>query len=309
MKKLSILFLLIPGLASAQQASFIDQYQWEIIIGLMILVGVVTVLALVVAWAGLSAIVKERRKEQGLETEAVLIKAQEGEEHVGFWGRFWNRFNSAVPVAMEQNVETSHEYDGIRELDNRLPPWWLYGFYFTIAFGIVYLLRYEVLGTGMSQHEEYVAKMKEADAEVQAYLASIQSEEGEIVIELLTDETALAAGQNTFKVNCAQCHASDGGGLQALGPNLTDKYWKNGGDFESIVNIIKSGVSGTSMIPWETQLRPAQISEVASFIWSLEGTTPANPKAPEGEPYEREEVQEEGEVTSDSTAVASEQNE
>ena len=137
MKKLSILLAFLPGLASAQQVGFLEEYQWEIIIGLMVLVGLVTVLALIVAWAGLNAIVRERRQERGLETESVLIEAQEGEEHVGFWGRFWNRFNSAVPIAVEQSVQTDHVYDGIRELDNRLPPWWLYGFYFTIACGIV----------------------------------------------------------------------------------------------------------------------------------------------------------------------------
>lgn len=304
MKKLSLLAIscLAPFLGYGQGASLFVEYQWEIVIGLMIMVGIVSIMALLVVLSGLKAIVRERRSEQGLEPELEMIKARPGEEHVGFWTRFWNRFNSAVPVAMEETVETSHEYDGIRELDNQLPPWWLYGFYISIIFGVIYLLRYEVLGTGLTQEEEYLEQMAEANREVEAYLASIAGEEGEIVIELLSDEEALAAGAKVFQVNCAQCHAADGGGMNALGPNLTDKYWKNGGDFDHIVSVIQTGVSGTSMIPWESQLSAKQIQEVSSFVYSLEDSSPANPKDPEGELFERLKPDA---VTPDSTELGS----
>ncbi|MEQ9229939.1 MAG: c-type cytochrome, partial [Cyclobacteriaceae bacterium] len=156
-------------------------------------------------------------------------------------------------------------------------------------------------GSGMTQDEEYQAQMTEANEQVQTYLASLAEEEGEIVIELLTDQAALAAGATIYKVNCAQCHAADGGGMNGLGPNLTDKYWKNGGDFDAIVSVVQNGVSGTSMIPWSSQLRPAQIQEIASYVYSLEGTTPAVPKAPEGELFERSAAP--AQPTSDTTAV------
>ncbi len=304
MKKLSLLSLsvLTPTLLSAQASqSFFEQFQWEIIIGMIILIGTVTILALLVVWSALNAMVRARRVEQGLEVETVIIEAKPGEEHLGFWARFWNRFNSAVPVAVEHTVATDHEYDGIRELDNKMPPWWLYTFYITIIFGIVYILNYEIFGSGMTQDEEYQAQMTEANEQVQTYLASLAEEEGEIVIELLTDQAALAAGATIYKVNCAQCHAADGGGMNGLGPNLTDKYWKNGGDFDAIVSVVQNGVSGTSMIPWSSQLRPAQIQEIASYVYSLEGTTPAVPKAPEGELFERSAAP--AQPTSDTTAV------
>ncbi len=304
MKKLSLLPLtvLTPTLLSAQASqSFFEQFQWEIIIGMIILIGTVTILALLVVWSALNAMVRARRVEQGLEVETVIIEAKPGEEHLGFWARFWNRFNSAVPVAVEHTVATDHEYDGIRELDNKMPPWWLYTFYVTIIFGIVYILNYEIFGSGMTQDEEYQAQMTDANEQVQTYLASLAEEEGEIVIELLTDQAALAAGATIYKVNCAQCHAADGGGMNGLGPNLTDKYWKNGGDFDAIVSVVQNGVSGTSMIPWSSQLRPAQIQEIASYVYSLEGTTPAVPKAPEGELFERSAAS--AQPTSDTTAV------
>lgn len=300
------MIVLVPGLVSGQDGSsagLLEQYKFEVILGIMVLVCIVALLALIVAWWGLRVVVRARLEEQGVTDHDTLIKARPGEEHLGFWAKFWDRFNSAVPVAHEANVETNHSYDGIRELDNRLPPWWLYGFYFTIAFGVIYWLRFEVFESAPSQHEEYVASMQQAEEQVQAYLASMTEEDGDVAIELLSDDAALAAGQTIFKANCAQCHAADGGGMTGLGPNLTDKYWKNGGDFSSIASVVQGGVSGTSMIAWESQLGPAKIAQVASYVYSLEGTTPANPKDPEGELFEREEMIEE-EVASDSTAVA-----
>jgi cytochrome c oxidase cbb3-type subunit 3 len=301
---LAIIFAL-PSLAKAQDAgtNLLEKYQLEIILSLAALVCFVAFLALVVAWWGLRVIVRKRLEEQGVAVDEVMIAAQPGEEHLGFWARFWNRFNAAVPVAHEASVATDHEYDGIRELDNRLPPWWLYGFYFTIAFGVVYVFYYH-FGGGMSQDQEFRDELKRGDAKVAAYKASLQTDQVVDLenVQVLTDASALAAGKQLFTTNCAQCHAKDGGGMVGLGPNLTDKYWKHGGDYAAILKVIRQGVKGTSMIPWETQLDPQKLQEVASFVYSLEGTVPAVAKDPEGELFERQ-APETPPAAGDSTAV------
>ena len=102
---------------------------------------------------------------------------------------------------------------------------------------------------------------------------------------VLTDDASLAAGKKVWDTQCFTCHLNDGGG--SIGPNMTDKYWIHGGDMASIVNIIKVGVPAKGMIPWATTLTPDQIEQVASYIKvKLVGSTPATPKAPQGELFE-----------------------
>jgi cytochrome c oxidase cbb3-type subunit 3 len=296
---------LLPGLASAQDtgAGLFQTYQMEIILSLAVLVCFIAFLALVVAWFGLRVIVRMRLEEQGVKVDEAFIAAQPGDEHLGSWDRFWNRFNAAVPVASEETIATDHEYDGIRELDNKLPPWWLYGFYFTIIFGVFYLFYYH-FGPGMNQDEEFKAQMAEARLAVQANLAGIENLVDESNVTLLTDDADLVSGGNVYKANCAVCHNADGGG--GVGPNLTDKYWLHGGDLASIFKTIKYGVSAKGMIAWETQLSATQIQQVSTFIYNLEGTTSAAPKDAQGELFEREsQVPEEEAVLSDSTVAVS----
>lgn len=188
----------------------------------------------------------------------------------------------AKPVEKEAEVMTDHNYDGIHELDNNLPPWWLWGFYFTIAFSVVYMIRYHVMD-GPLQHDEYLAEVEEGKKEVEAYLATASNLVDETNVTLLTDETSLAKGKEIYTTNCVACHLPDGGGQ--VGPNLTDAYWLHGGDIKDVFKTIKYGVPTKGMIAWKEQLNPSQMQAVASYILSLQGTTPANPKAPEGELY------------------------
>lgn len=294
MSKLKYLLLTLvfaaPELTMAQgeasQQSFFEQYQVELVLGLAVVVAFTSIIAMYTLLVALKVVLKLKKAEMGIaEEEKELIPAIEGEEGVGFWRRFWNRINASVPVAKEHEVATSHEYDGIRELDNRLPPWWLWGFYVSIIFAAVYLINYEVLGTGPTQDEEFQAEMIQAKEDVQAYLASLDNLIDENNVTLLTETADLDAGRAIYEQNCSVCHAADGGG--GVGPNFTDKYWIHGGDMKSIFSTIKYGVPSKGMISWESQLSPKKMQQVASYIYTMEGQTAANPKEPQGDLFER----------------------
>lgn len=209
---------------------------------------------------------------------------------------------AAVPVERESEVMTDHEYDGIRELDNRLPPWWLWGFYISIAFAVVYLIRFHVTGDGQLSHEEFATEMEEAEIQVAAYMEKMGNQVDENNVTLLTDASALAGGKKTFDQLCASCHAQDGGGI--AGPNLTDEYWINGGGVQNVFKTVKNGGRpGTAMIAWKDNLSPRAIHEVASYVISLQDVTPAAPKDPEGELWVEEATEEPTESTEAEDAV------
>ena len=281
---------LLPGVSFSQdasEASFMEQFQVEIVLGLAVLVCLVAIMAMYVMLVAMKTMVRARKVEMGIEVaEPELIAAREGEEQVDFWRKFWNRVNASVPIAKEAEVTTDHEYDGIKELDNRLPPWWLYGFYATIVFGAIYLVRFYFLDMP-TQAEEFQADMQKAREEVQVYLASLDNLIDENNVTLAEATADLNAGKAIFEQNCAVCHAADGGG--GVGPNFTDQYWLHGGDMPSIFKTIKYGVPSKGMISWETQLSPKKMQQVASYIYMMEGTTAASPKDPQGELFTREE--------------------
>ncbi len=174
-----------------------------------------------------------------------------------------------------------HDYDGIQELDNDLPPWWLYLFYFTIAWSVAYLIYFHVLG-GDLQEAEYLAEMKAAEVMKKELLAE-QARQGAAaaLTTQLTDDESLARGKVVYTTHCLACHGAYGEG--GVGPNMTDEYWIHGGTMTDVVNTILNGVPAKGMISWRPVLKPDEITEVASFILSLQGTNPPNGKAPEGE--------------------------
>jgi cytochrome c oxidase cbb3-type subunit III len=184
-----------------------------------------------------------------------------------------------VPIERENEIMLDHDYDGIKELDNNLPPWWVYMFYGTIAFGIFYIWFYHFNGTGKLQEDEY--KMELAEAEDLAKLQANKVDENSV--KMLTDKTQLESGSAIYQKNCAACHGKLGEG--GVGPNFTDEYWIHGGDIKSVFKTIKYGVPAKGMIPWQAQLGPSQMQEVASYIKTLKGTNPPNGKAPQGDVY------------------------
>lgn len=194
---------------------------------------------------------------------------------------WWSRMNRFKPVEQETELELDHEYDGIRELDNRLPPWWLYGFYATIIFGVIYLWRYHVSYSAPLSGEEYEISVKKADEQVKAYLAQKGETVDENTVTVSTDAADLEEGKKIYTTACVACHKADGGGM--VGPNLTDDYWMHGGDIRSIFKTIKYGIN--AMPQWQTSYSNKQIAQVASYVMSLHGTNPPGAKAPEGELY------------------------
>jgi len=185
----------------------------------------------------------------------------------------------AVAIEHEDEILLDHDYDGIHELDNNLPPWWLMGFYITIFFSGVYMWYYLFNVDSHVGHNEFVAEMKLAEEEAEKRGASVD----ESSVTLLTSEADLAAGAEIYKTNCVACHLPNGGG--SVGPNLADEYWLHGGGIKNVFRTIKVGVPEKGMISWESQLSPTDMQKVASFVLSLQGTNPEGGKAPEGDKW------------------------
>ncbi len=214
----------------------------------------------------------------GIEAEAKHAKSFD----LGKW--WWEKVNSMRPVHEEANIDLGHDYDGIRELDNRLPPWWLYGFYLCIIFAVVYLYRFHVAHSAPLSKEEYTISMNEAAAAKEEYLKKAANKVDETNVTYLTDAASLDAGKKIFTTICMACHLADGGG--SVGPNLTDQYWIHGGGIKDIFKTIKYGWPEKGMKSWKDDYSPVQIAQLASFVKSLQGTKPAKAKEPQGVIYE-----------------------
>jgi len=231
-----------------------------------------------------------------------IEEAPQKEVEVVETGKVMHALTDAVPIEREHEVLLDHDYDGIKELDNNLPPWWVWMFYVTIIFGFVYMVYYHVLPYGKSQEEQYVAEVQAAEEAREAYLAMAKNLVDETNVSMLEAESDLKAGKAIFVEKCQQCHAADGGG--GVGPNLTDNYWIHGGSLKDVFKTVKYGVPSKGMISWESQLRPNQMAQVSSYIMTLQGTTPMAPKDPQGELWV---APEETAAPADSTMVAPEE--
>jgi cytochrome c oxidase cbb3-type subunit 3 len=213
--------------------------------------------------------------------------------------RTWYRldkqfFTKAIPLEKEADMLLDHDYDGIKELDNALPPWWKYGFYITIVVAVFYILKFEVWHTGMNPTQEYAAEMTAAKIQTDAYLAAAKDNVDENSVTQL-EAAGAAAGKEIFTKTCVACHLAEGQG--SVGPNLTDDYWIHGGGIKDIFKTIKYGYPDKGMQSWQSTYSPVQIQQLASYIRTLKGTNPPNPKAPQGDLYK------EVAVITDSTAT------
>ena len=207
-----------------------------------------------------------------------------------------------------------HDYDGIKELDNDLPRWWVWLFIITIGWAFAYMAYYHIFHMGYLQADQY---KRELDPNYikpdkggnyplglfEPYHSPDYSPDRDIVFRRkpenkikfveetrendttqyleYTDATHLADGKTIFQAKCVSCHGKFAEGN--IGPNLTDDYWLHGAGIDNIAKTIKYGVPAKGMLSWRGELNIDQIQEVSSYIISLHGSNPPNPKAPQGE--------------------------
>ena len=196
---------------------------------------------------------------------------------------WWDRINRFRPSEQEAEIDLGHEYDGIRELDNRLPPWWLWGFYITIVAAGIYMWRYHVAHSAPLSAEEYELSVVRAERQQAEYLKKAANLVDESTVQLLTMDIDMAAGRNMYEGNCVACHGKLGEG--GVGPNLADAFWLHGGSLPEIFKSIKYGWQEKGMKSWKEDFTPSQMAQLSSYIYKMKGTTPPNPKAPQGELY------------------------
>jgi cytochrome c oxidase cbb3-type subunit III len=294
---------ILPAVLFAQTASPANQSSnleilLYVIVGMVLLISLLVLLVAIYTLYVVRAILKQ---EQETRVTAGEEKMEEPAESM--WMKVSKKLTRATPVEEEEEILLDHNYDGIKELDNHLPPWWKWLFYITIVWSLIYLLIFHVFDWMPSSAEEYTISIARAEAALEAQKAASPSAAiDENNVTVTTDEAALAQGATIFKRQCAVCHQEDGGGN--VGPNLTDNYWIHGGSIKDIFSTIKYGVPQKGMISWESQLSPSDMRDVSSFIKvNLVGSQPANPKAPEGELYDPS-TEEEENVESDTTSTA-----
>ena len=237
------------------------------------------------------------------EAKAIFLAEKEKSFKFTWLKETYQNLLGQTPIEDEAEIILDHNYDGIKELDNNLPPWWIYGFYASIVFAAVYLLRYHVF-SGPSQIDELETELADARIAIEAYKKTAKNLVDINTVTELTEAADLSAGKTIFETNCVACHMADGGG--GIGPNLTDPNWILGGDIKSVFKTVsEGGRSGKGMIAWKQQLKPLEIAQVSSYVLTFEGTTPANPKAPEGDVWVDENTEQAPETVNDSTKTIS----
>jgi len=231
------------------------------------------------------------------EAKAIFLAEKEKSFKFTWLKETYQNLLGQTPIEDEAEIILDHNYDGIKELDNNLPPWWIYGFYASIVFAAVYLLRYHVF-SGPTQIDELETELADARIAIETYKKTTKNLVDINTVTQLTEAADLSAGKTIFESNCVACHMADGGG--GIGPNLTDPNWILGGDIKSIFKTVsEGGRSGKGMIAWKQQLKPLEIAQVSSYVLTFEGTTPANPKAPEGDVWVDENTEQAPETVTD----------
>ncbi len=292
------LALMSPLGAFAQTADQQNQILMLLIMT-MVVIALVTLLLTVTVFY----LIKKQQASPEASTESSTgSTASTPKSEPDFWATMWEKINAFRPVEKERDLDLGHDYDGIRELDNSLPPWWKYGFYLSIVIAAIYLYVYHSPGSDWSSAKEYREAMAEAEVEKAEYLKIAGDQVDETSVELLADAASISNGQAIYTANCVACHGVEGQG--GVGPNFADEYWIHGGDIKDLFRTIKYGVPEKGMISWQSQLGPRKMQEVASYILTFQGTTPPNPKEPQGELYvPKEEVPADSAVT-DSNSLA-----
>ncbi len=253
--------------------------QFPIIWGVLAMLLLFAIAVEIIA-ASLRSILFRSLTEEARQRYAAAEKERNAQKFSGI-RNWYNKMAGSKPIEEEGEIVLDHNYDGIRELDNKLPPWWVYGFYITIVFAAVYLVRYHIFD-GTKQGKEYEIEMEEARIAIEEYKKTAKDLVDVNSVVLLTETADLDAGKVIFDQYCVACHKPDGGG--GIGPNLADSYWILGGGIKNVFNTIsEGGRDGKGMVSWKNDLKPLERAQVASYVLSFQGTTPAEPKDAEGE--------------------------
>ncbi len=274
---------ILPAASWAQSANQISSIYENL--GIYLLGGLTLFISLAAIFTVIKVVESFVRPKESVDYEeqqtSANLAAASATGEDSWWKRMYKQATKAVPVAREKEILLDHNYDGIQELDNNLPPWWLAMFYITVAFGIVYYGYNHWTSYGISSSEAWAMEMQEAEEAIAAFRSGQAVAIDETNVTVMDDPAELALGEQLYNTNCAVCHLNTGAGL--VGPNLTDEYWIHGGGIKNIFSTIKYGVPEKGMISWSSQMRPADMQRVASYILTLEGTNPPNPKEPQGE--------------------------
>lgn len=275
-----------PAAGITAQASF----WWLVVLNLFLLL----VIALQLRWTHLLTTLAIGRQQEA-------APAHRAAEKTAWWERLAANLNRQVKMEEEKSIELDHDYDGIKELDNVLPPWWVWLFYGTIAWGVLYIVNVHVIKIWPGSTEEYRQEMAQAQVDIAAYQATQTNSVDENNVTATDDPAVIAEGRKIYEANCVACHGADASGSEfSVGPNLTDPYWLHGGGIKNVFKTIKYGVPEKGMIAWKAQLQPAEIRATACYILAQQGKGGATQKAPQGDLWK-----EEGTATSpDSAAVA-----
>lgn len=278
--RIPVIFFLIAGLAeyfidSGNQPAFIEQplVMLFLIFVLILLIGIEAIVSSMdnILYQSLDAEGQARYHARKVKTPKVITWFRET----------YKKLLGSKPMEEEHDIILDHNYDGIRELDNNLPPWWIYSFYASIIFAAVYLVRYHVFD-GKNQYDELETEYAQAAISIEEYKKNAKDLVDFNTVEVLTSAADIKAGQAIFETNCVACHMADGGG--GIGPNLTDKYWILGGGIKNVFKTVsEGGRNGKGMISWKQSLKPAEMAQVSSYVLTFQGTTPANPKEAEGD--------------------------
>ncbi|TSE06537.1 cbb3-type cytochrome c oxidase N-terminal domain-containing protein [Aquimarina algiphila] len=274
---LGIAYILIElTVESGEQSAFIAQPLTWLVLGMVLLF----IVAIEISLQALRSILFRSLNPEAQERYLLAEKTKK-EKQFGWIKKIYLKLLDSKPVEEEGEIILDHNYDGIQELDNNLPPWWVYGFYATIVFGAVYLVRFHIFND-YTQTEEYETEVAEAKIAIEEYKKTAKDLVDINTVTLLTEASDINAGKAVFTTNCVACHKADGGG--GIGPNLTDEYWILGGGIKNVFRTIsEGGRDGKGMVAWKQTLKPAEMAQVASYVISLGGTTPAEPKEAQGE--------------------------
>ena len=234
----------------------------------MLLVGVVAVYLMLIL-------------QKALGTQPVVVKPVDPRP-------LWMRFAGLQPLSREKDMVLKHTYDGIAELDNPTPPWFMGLFYGTIGIAVVYMLVFHVFKVGDLQLKEYSDEVAIAEVTREAYIAKVAGNINENTVAFVRDTKALDEGKGLYTQHCVACHGAEGQG--GVGPNLTDDYWLHGNTIKEVYRTISEGVTEKGMLSWKRQLNPLQMQQVSSYVLSLHGSSPPNSKEPQGDKITEEKV-------------------